>query len=86
MSSGTPLPSGAKISHIESTKLSEVLWQQSSEGWNGKSAHVAVRRASIARCEPTTPFGRPVDPEERTGKVLPWAVGSARVTNASPAS
>eukprot|EP00967_Tisochrysis_lutea_P109647 scaffold170820_cov31-Tisochrysis_lutea.AAC.1 len=71
-STGTPLPSGARISARESTKVSAVLHAQSSPtpfinllgpcSSYGNAFHPQCKRASSPLAVPSTPFGSPVEP------------------------
>src|SRR2546426_161919 len=63
ITSGTPCSNGPKISQVESAKVSEVFWQQTSPAAKGYSRHIQAKRFTNARCESTTPLGRPVEPE-----------------------
>src|SRR5215212_2197401 len=63
ITNGTPLSSGPKISQMESTKLSDVFWQQTSPGAKGYWRYIHSSRFMVAPCKPTTPFGLPVEPE-----------------------
>src|SRR5438270_13279383 len=63
ITSGTPCSNGPKISQVESAKVSEVFWPQTSPAAKGYWPHIQAKRFTNARCESTTPLGRPVEPE-----------------------
>jgi hypothetical protein len=48
---------------IEASKLAEESWRTRDSGVMAKRSICDATRLGMPRCETTTPFGRPVEPE-----------------------